>query len=349
MIIFLLCMLCVGLLSLVVINKNDFDSDTIKTMFTINVIASCLITGLVLLNSTFSIVDVQYLHGKITDKSSQRVSCEHKYECGESCHTENGKKVCEPIYCNRHSYDIDWFLNTTVGKIEIKRINDRGDKEPPTWTNAFINEAVTKEDQYLNPLLHDLNNSIYYYHTDKEFDDLPDYPKVHSVYKFNPVVDVSKSKYIYSTISDYIINWEKENSSNKKVNIIVVLTNETDIKYFDSLMNKWKSPKKNDIILVYSIDNENNINWLEATTYAKGKDNFLLLERLKTNALEAKYNLEHIKSQLNIIENDFNKVSSERFTELKNDSFRVNFLIFAIGSIMMILLNIFMYLYERRK
>lgn len=344
MINFLLCILCVGLLSLVVINKTDFDFDTMKTMFVINVFASGFITGLVLLNSTFSIVDVQYLHGKITDKSSQRVSCEHKYECGESCHTENNKKVCEPVYCNRHSYDIDWYLNTTIGKINIKRINDRGDEEPPTWTNAFINEAVTKEDDYLNPLLHDLEHSIYYYHTDKEFKDLPDYPKVHNVYKFNPVINDTSS-----IVSDYIINWEKENSSNKKVNIIVVLTNETDIKYFDSLMNKWKSPKKNDIILVYSIDSENNINWLEATTYAKGKDNFLLLEKLKTNALETKYNLEHIKSQLNIIENDFNKVSSESFTELKNESFRVNFIIFAIGSIVMILLNVFMNLYERRR
>lgn len=310
-------------------------------LFLPNLLVSCIcsivLTGLCLIFTSYGVRDFEYLHGKVIDKEKQKVSCEHRYVCGEECDTDDdGKQTCSPVYCPVHSYDVDWIVISDLKNIKIDRVDSQGLDMPAEWKNAQINDAVTIKKSFSNPILYQLDQSPFSYPpVEQKFENLPNYPKIYNYYKLNPLVDMTENS--HTQINDFIINWEKDNSKIKKTNIIVVLTNETNDEYFNALLNKWKSVKKNDIILIYGLDKDDNIIWFNGTSYAKGMNNIFMFEKLKTNTYNKQFNIKHVSNQLTIINEYFNRVSDERFSAMKLEASRPsNLVIFIICLIMIV-------------
>lgn len=339
MLILFITLLCIGLIISIIFIVMTKSREIMFPIFGITLIVASVLTFLCYISTSAGITDVEYLHGKIIDKRKEKVICEHNYVCGQSCYLAGkGNQICTPVYCKMHSFDIDWVIVSDLKNIVIDRDDSQGLSMPNSWKMAKINEPVTIDKHFVNPILYQLEESpFFYFSPQKKFDNLPNYPKIYNYYKFQPLIDRTENS--HTQINDFIINWEKDNSKIKKSNIIVVLTNETDDSYFEALMNKWKSVKKNDIILVYGLDADDNILWFTGTTYAKGMDNILMLEKLKTNTYNKQFSINHISNQLTIINDYFNKVSSEKFSEMKSEAMRPSLMLFLVFSILMIVID----------
>ena len=207
--------------------------------------------------------DVEILNGRTTDKARVRVSCSHSYDC--YCTTDkDGHRSCSTCY--RHSHDYSWRLYTTVGTINISRVDSQGLREPERWTRAKKGEAVALASSYTNYR----KGSADILYPNKELlekykNELPKYPSnIYDYHRLNRLVRVGKINYNFSGWNKELEEINAELGSLKEVNMVLVITRDKHPEYFNALEHHWLGGKKNDAILVIDVDGDNKINWVKA-------------------------------------------------------------------------------------
>lgn len=274
------------------------------------------IIGIVSFSNTY---DTEILNGYVTSKQSVHVSCDHMYQCGQSCSTDGkGNTSCVPIYCPEHAYDVDWDVHTTVGTFTIDRVDRQGLHEPKRFTDVNIGEFAATSSYTKNYLLIDKGR----FDTDeaivKKYEGkVPKYPDTFDYYRFNRVVNTTDRSFNYLNV--FLNNNLREMGARKQLNIIVVVT-EYSNDFYNALYKEWNGGKKNDVILVYGIDSSNNIKWFRATSFADGQDNRELLARLRLETHDQQLSLNLVQKQLSIIDKNFTRLPNETFSYI--DSFQ---------------------------
>lgn len=228
--------------------------------------------------------DVEILNGYVTGKERNKVSCSHSYECmcyySTSCSGSGSNRVCSQIRhcstCYEHSHDFDWDVHTTVGGIEIDRIDRQGLREPPRWTQVQVGEPASREHSYMNYVLG--NKDSLFSRSDQQFaerfkDKIPKYPSVYDYYRVSRVLNVSGLSLPTTYWNDYLNNTLKTLGAAKQVNIVWVVTSGQPIEYFQGLVYAWSGGKKNDVIVVTDITKDMKINWGRSTSFADGMNN----------------------------------------------------------------------------
>lgn len=103
-----------------------------------------LLAELIIAGSSAGIVscanthDVEVWNGRVAKKYSERVSCEHSYQCHcrQECSGSGKNRSCSEVCdtCYEHSYDVSWRVVTTNSEmITIARVNRQGTQEPGRW------------------------------------------------------------------------------------------------------------------------------------------------------------------------------------------------------------------------
>jgi len=211
--------------------------------------------------------DVQILNGSVTDKKSKLVSCEHDYQC--RCTTDSkGNRSCDTCY--EHISDTDWIVYSDVGYVEIPRVDRQGRSEPPRFTSAIVGEPFAYEDTYSNYVL-GARNSLFSDRSESKVA-TPSYGSVFDYYRFNHVTAHG--------ISVPNLNvWNKELSvllqtlgAEKQVNVNLVFTN-SDVGFADALETAWAGGKKNDVTVVVGVKHWPKVDWVQAFTFARTKNN----------------------------------------------------------------------------
>lgn len=219
--------------------------------------------------------DVQILNGQVTNKYSERVSCEHSYKCRcyQSCSGSGKNRSCTEVCstCYDHSYDMDWIVKSDIGSTEISRVNRQGTKEPPRWTAVYVGEPFSKESSYYNYIKaspfsifnrNDVENKV----------EVPVYPSVKDYYKIERVIDFN-SEYVHDGKFNAILNEKmKTLGPTKKVNLVVVL-HSLDKGFEEAYKNKSLGGKINDVTVLLKVDKEGNIN--SVNVYSWSKDDIL--------------------------------------------------------------------------
>lgn len=227
--------------------------------------------------------DTEILNGYVTGKERNQVSCEHQYVCGQSCSSDaKGNLSCVPIYCDEHNYDIDWDVHTTVGTIEIDRIDRQGVRQPPRWAQVKIGEPAATESSYMNYVLN--NKDSLFSKSDRQFaekfkDHIPKYPRVYDYYRVSRVLNMSGIDLPVDYWNEYLNNTLKTLGAAKQVNIVWVVTSGQPIEYFQGLLYAWSGGKKNDVIVVTDISRDMTINWGKSTSFVDGMNNMTLHSR----------------------------------------------------------------------
>lgn len=326
--------------------------------------AICIISATVVLALSYainyaSLTDTQILNGKVLSKNkhvetcTQYSSCEHYY-VKEKCHyytDSKGKrhKSCETYKVFDYPYEVDWYVNTSVGDFKIKRINRQGTTTPNRWSVVKINDYASNTSYYINYLLSDKNslfsteNDIKNY-SEKYLNSLPEYPEIFDYYHTEHVINTTKAD--VSGFDEYIKDELKDLGSSKQVNIEILIYDYKDVDFVDAVLLKWKGGKKNDVIMFFGIDENSIVKSFVSTSFAKGVGNEELHSKMRIDALQEKLNLDLIKKEVHNISTKFVRQPNENFSYLAT-KLEPRKDVMILVSIILLILSYFVGLYMR--
>lgn len=245
--------------------------------------ATIAVSGAFLMIMFFSNVsDVNILNGQITGKEQVRVSCSHAYPCNcrTVCTSTGNSQSCSTVCdtCYMHPYDYDWRVRSTVGSFNIDRIDMQGTRTPPRWSAVEIGEPASREQTYRN-WIKGAPNSLYNF-SNMDLGELtqsvPAYPRPHDYYRFNRVVSAGATISSSRQLNDHLNNALRTLGPSKEVNIIVVTTNIDNPNYKFALEQNWIGGKKNDVVVVISVNAAEEVQWSDSFTIGNTIGNEML-------------------------------------------------------------------------
>jgi len=204
--------------------------------------------------------DIEILNGQVTGKYSQRVSCEHSYSCRcrESCSGTGKNRSCSQVCdtCYDHDYDIDWNLKTSLGDIEIERVNRQGTIEPPRYSRAASGDPVAQSHAYQN-YIKAAPDSLFNALSEKQalqrfVDQVPAYPdKVYDYHYVDRVLTAGVAVPDLAAWRQDLANALRVLGPAKQANVVVLFSKESDPQYASAVNAKWLGGKKNDVVVVF--------------------------------------------------------------------------------------------------
>jgi len=208
---------------------------------------------------SFNTHDVEVHNGKVASKVRDVVSCSHSYSCncmtvscGENCTTT----ICSTCY--EHSYDVEWTVYTTNSeRIEINTVDRQGVNQPPRWASTQIGEPTSLTYSYTN-YVKAAPDTLFRHQglVEKFAGQLPDYPSsIYDYYRLDRFIQVGITELNSVVWNKDISEINADLGKKKQVNIIVVLVYNKPEEYFYALEQHWIGGKKNDVIVVMSVDN----------------------------------------------------------------------------------------------
>lgn len=229
------------------------------------------ISAAIVYNSATS--DVEVWNSRVVGKKQQRVSCSHSYECNcRSCNCDKKghcSRCCSTCY--EHSNDYDWEVYTSMKEeIDINRIDRQGVREPPRWTQVFLGEPVATTHSFTN-YVKASPDSLFRKsgQTDKYAGMIPPYPiDVYDYYRLNRIVLVNGAK--VDDVAGWRAGLDDLNASlgaDKQVNIILVVVRDVSPDYFYALEQSWVGGKKNDVVVVLSVDTAGLVTWANTMSW----------------------------------------------------------------------------------
>lgn len=238
--------------------------------------------------------DIEVLNGQVVSKSRDRVSCEHSYSCRcrDVCTGSGQERRCSQVCdtCYEHDYDVDWNLQTTVGGIEVSRVDRRGLAEPSRWTKAAVGDPVAQTRNYTNyikgapdSLFHALKDLK---SVEQHGPQVPPYPSsVYDLHYLDRVLSVGFSLPEASQWSRDLAMLLRELGPQKQVNAVVVFTKDADPEFATALRAKWLGAKQNDVVLVVGTPAYPEIAWARVVSWT---DNELFKVQLRDDVLALK-------------------------------------------------------------
>lgn len=221
-------------------------------------------------------MDVEVINGQVERKYSEKVSCEHSYTCNcrTTCTGAGSSKSCSQTCdtCYEHSYDIDWILKTTVGNIEVPRVDSRGTTEPQRFSRALVGDPVAKTHIYTN-YVKAASSSLFNTSVEKaavaQFSALvPAYPsKVFDLHYVNRVLTQGVSLPDLEAWNLELANRLRELGPRKQANIVVLFTQQTNPEYATAVRAAWLGGKKNDVVVVIGAPQYPAIQWVRVVSW----------------------------------------------------------------------------------
>jgi hypothetical protein len=208
-----------------------------------------------------------------------------------------------------HSYDIDWNVKAETGYrtyvFSIDTIDSQGLKEPPRWTAIKMQEPFSKSDQYANYIKAN-SDSIFNKQTplvEKYKVAIPSYPdSIYDYYKINRVI--SDGVTVPSDFNEKLSNLNADLGPAKQCNIVFIFLKNKSPEFFNAIEGAWIGGKKNDIVPIISVDDNNNIIWADVLAWCKS-DVFKV--QLRNDLLDLK-KLDDYDKMLSAVEKDIREL-----------------------------------------
>lgn len=271
--------------------------------------AGCAIIGL---GFMFAFIgqtrDSEVLNGKVTGKEKNRVSCEHSYSCNcrSECSGSGQNRTCSTVCdtCYEHLYDFDWDVYTTVGSLEIDRINRQGTKEPPRWTAVKIGEPAAAGHSYTNYVIGSPNSlfNLKQLEADKKRLRFPTHHRVYDYYRVKHAYEAGGGVRNIEEWNEKLALMLRDVGPAKQVDLSVVFVSGQPIGYAESLERAWLGGKKNSVNIVMNL-NGTAIEWVQVFTFGKSSGNEMLQVVLRDN-LQQVGDVTKVDEAVAIIERD---------------------------------------------
>ena len=302
---------------------NRFSMTEMGILFSGAVIVGILALAI---TSYVSMHDINIVNGQVTSKNMQRVSCSHSYQC--RCRTVTTGKVTSTTCdtCYMHAFDQDWLVHTTVGTIDIDRVDSQGLIPPTRWKAAHINETVSLSKHTRNYVLASPNSLFSMQMTDNDATHygkwLPDYPKVYDYYRFNHALNLGINGVNLKSYNDLLANNLRTLGPAKEANILLVFVPTSDRSFLEALERHWIGGKKNDIVVVIGSTHYPDIEWAGAFTFGRSLHNQSVVVHMRNN-IEELASMDNPDSVVNTIASTiktyYHRAPMKTFEYLKHD------------------------------
>jgi len=262
------------------------------------VVVGLLVTGIYYCGKSGKTSDTEIHNGMIQAKHRQQGSYIESYQC--NCYTtysgtgsnRTSTTVCSTCY--RDHYTVDWYLDTSIGKIDIdsKDWTSRAVyllPNPGEYDKAYVGEGCSGEfafTNYVKAVPESLFGAIS--KTSQSNYPIPTYPRVFDKYHINRVINVG-SNVNAQTLTDLNAKLQDANKTlgpTKQANIIVIVTNISNSMYRYAVENAWLGGKKNDIVVFIGSKDGHTMDWVDVMTWAMNKGNGQFHSTLKDDILE---------------------------------------------------------------
>jgi hypothetical protein len=223
--------------------------------------------------------DVEIINGQVTGKDADEVPCSHSYSCNcrPVCTTDSrGSQSCTTTCdtCYEHEYDVDYTVHTTVGNIDVDRVDSQGIVEPPNFSRAQIGDPVARRHHFVNYVKAAPDSLFNKLAQKRAFDQfkgsLPGYPNdVHDLYYVDRVVPQGVNVPDVAAWDERLALGLRKLGPERQVNAVVVLTANPDSHYADALEMAWEGGKKNDVVVVLGTPHYPDIAWVRVLSWTK--------------------------------------------------------------------------------
>jgi hypothetical protein len=266
--------------------------------------------------------DEETLNGHVTGKHMEEVPCEHSYSCDpyQVCHSKpKGGVSCTTHWhtCWEHhrgwrriqGTDFSWFLDTTLGKIYINRVDRRGVNEPPRYTKAAVLDPVSVVRTYENYIKAAPGTLLKHQGLTKKYaGKLPGYPqRIYDYHYMDRIVTLGGVSLGNPGYWNRELARLNDRVAKRQANVILVLAEGYPQEYAYALEQHWVGGKKNDVVVILGTQS-NTIKWTYVMTWSK---NELYKVQLRNDLNELGNTLDMHKV-LGIIENDTAKMFVRR-------------------------------------
>lgn len=334
---------------------NKITPKEIMIHFGIILVASCIALGATYAVLYSKLSDVEILNGEVTGKyrhkeiCTESSSCKH-YTWHERCtRNSKGERSCTSYKVFDYVYEVDWYVQSTVGEFEIERVNRQGTIEPNRYTIAKKGDPASAEHRYVNYLFADEHSLFASKTFSEQYDEdyqkgIPNYPNVYDYYNVSHVVN--KSKASDAGYEKYLRDKLRTMGEEKQVNIVVVMYDYRDVKFVDATISKWRGGKKNDVIMFFGVDDSGNVKAFDSTSFAQGMNNEALHSKMRMDAINEKLSLDLVKIQVDNINTLFNRLPNQEFEYMKYTIEPAKWVIILI-SIVLLIISIYVGQYMR--
>lgn len=320
--------------TIAIVAKFWFHQSITWLEFGIQAVVGILILAAVYFTGLYSSMsDTEIINGQVTEKVRHHDSYIESYQC--NCRTSRVGKTttttCQTCY--RNHYTVDWYLKSTIGRIQI----DRADwtsravyalPNPSEYSKAVVGEHCAKYNSYTN-YIKATPDSIF--HNVGVFDKklktmVPPYPKIRNIYKVDRVIPIGLKRDEYMEALDVSLSNSLRTLGLKKqanINVIIAKTDSNLMRY--AIEREWLGGKKNDVTVVIGAPNYPEIEWVDVFTFANSADNNTLTVNLRNGLLEMKglYDLKQTRVVSGIItqnvEAHFKRKSMKDFEYLEDE------------------------------
>ena len=338
---------------------HDITTKELSIHFAAVIIGAAVVLGINYFFIYNNIQDTEVLNGSVTGKykhteyCSGMSSCKH-YHYVEHCrkYTDSKghrKKSCTDEKVYDYPTEYDWYVQTTVGRIEIERVNRRGDEMPDRYRVAQIGEPASAPHSYYNYLFADEKSLFAPDDFETKYPDdyrkgIPSYPLVYDYYRTNHIINLTNIN--SSGYNEYLSEVLSQFGKEKELNITVVMYKDNDPQFVDATMSKWRGGKKNDVIMFFGVDGDGNVTKFYSTSFAGGMKNEMLHATLRIDALSEKMSLDLLQKQVHTTVQEFVRLPNEEFKYMKY-RLEPKLEIIVACSIVLLVLSIFVGLYMR--
>ena len=323
---------------------------TLKELLVQEAVLVVLISIVFFASAGLKMMDTEIWNGVITEKEKVTTSCCHSYSCNcrQVCSGSGDSRSCYTHCdtCYRHSNDVRWGATTSNGETAYYNgCNSPRTKEPRRFTEIIIGEPTSIEHKYKNYIKGSPDTILKRVVSDKEFD-IPEYPQVYDHYRVSRFLTVGYD--MPDPISFYGLDQQLDKinadlGARKKINITVLVVNESDQLYFEKLNEVWLGGKKNDFVVVIGVPEYPKITWANVMSWSDSEDAKVFVKNriMDLGQFDGEEILKIIREE---VESKYVKKSMEDFDYLKyriEPSFKTKIVITIIGTIISIILTIY--------
>lgn len=279
-----------------------------KHCVAVAVVSALCFSGVYRLTSYLMLSDTEILNGYVTSKDIVKRDCLYPgwYRSSDpfctnentrevfshfedySCGTSDKPATCQrSVYVTEYSYDYPWeqkfYVRSTLTDFKISRVDRQGAKTPPRYAEVKVDDPVAVKSRYQNYLLADnqsLLNPQNVFVDETLLQMVPYYPSnIYDYYKLNRLVQIGVSLKKQDEWNQRISIANSKVGHRKQANIILVVTSVEDRDIRQAIYKKWNGGKKNDAIIVLSVQ-EDKIVWADAITFLNNKGNEFFAEEI---------------------------------------------------------------------
>lgn len=203
--------------------------------------------------------------GRVAEKHSEHVSCEHSYDCNchQACSGTGSSRSCSEQCdtCYEHLYDVDWVVTTSNEEhIDIDRADRQGLRTPARWEATRVGEPTAVVHSYDN-YVKGAPGTLFRRQGEGASTGIR-YPQaVYDYYRYDRLVTQDVTVRDVASWDQALAELDADVGRTKQANALVVLVKDEPEAWYYRLEEEWVGGKKNDVVLVASVDAEMHPQW----------------------------------------------------------------------------------------